>query len=381
MRFSPHFPMKRSFLIALALLLAPAPSFAAVFQKGKNVEVQAQDNTYAAGKVIHVSSEAKGDVYLLGETIQVNAPLRGDAMIAGENIVINGEIGDDVHAAGRTLLLNEAVRGDAMLLGKEIVTSPKVRVMGTTFLAGRKILSEGTFEKEVKIFGDIVNLGGAYNSNVEVHAREVNVGEKAAIRGNLLLFVPEGTTPTVPDGVVRGTTEKKIHPVRKDERDAFRGGIHALSFLSNILIGSLLILFSRRFAIRFGADVRKNYWRMLGMGFLTLAAPPLLAFFLLLPILTIPLSLVLITLWGVALYAGKVLTGLVLAQLLIPFAKESPTLRIVGIFALMTLLLSFLKFIPFVGFFLCFLLFLLSLGAIVLYKGGTLRVLRKAGMV
>jgi hypothetical protein len=375
-------PMKyASFVLSLSIFLLPASSSAAVFQKGDTVEVQAQDNAYAAGKVVNISSEARGDVYLLGETVQINAPLRGDAMIAGQNIAINGGVGEDLHAAGRTLLLNEAVRGDAMILGQEVVTSPKVRVAGTTLIAGSNIVTEGRFEKDVKIFGETVALGGTYNGNVEVHASEVTVGEKVAIRGNLVLSTPEGTTVTVPEEAVRGTVERKILPGGHEKNESFFAGLHMFFLLSTILIGSLVILFLRPFALRFGADVRKNYGKMLGAGFLTLTVPPLLAFFLLLPILTIPFSLFVLALWAVTLYMGKVLAGLIFAQLLMPFSKEHSTWRMIGVFALMTVLISFLTFIPVVGFLICFVLFLLSLGSIVLYKGSTFKVLRKAGMI
>ena len=110
-------------------------------------------------------------------------------------------------------------------------------------------------------------------------------------------------------------------------------------------------------------------------------SPNLAAFFLLLPVLTIPVSLLLLFVWGAALYFGSLLSGLLLAQLLLPLGKEFTTLRILGIFALMTLLLSFVKFIPFLGPLFAFVIFILTLGAFVLYKAKSFKVLRKAGMV
>ncbi len=368
-------------LFFFTFLLLPFSSFAATFQNGDTIEVRAEENAYALGKVVQLSLEAREDVYLAGETVHINAPVRGDAMLAGQTVSVNGNIGEDLHAAGGTVLVNASVRGESVLLGPDIVTSPTARLFGVAFLAGEKIVMEGKFENSVRIFGDSVSLGGSYAKSVEVHASEISFSEGAVIRGDLLLFVPESTVVTLPDGIVQGKVETKLLTKSVESRTPFLKGIHVFLLISKLLIGSLIIMLLRPFALHFGADVKQTYLKMFGYGFLVLVVPPLAAFFLLLPILTIPLSLLLMLLWGVALYVGSLLSGLLLAQLLLPLGKECTTLRILGTFAFMTLLLSFVKFIPFLGTLFAFVIFVLTLGALALYKAKSFKVLRKAGMV
>ena len=371
--------MKR--LLLFLFLLLPITSSAASFQNGDSVEVRTEENAYAIGKVVQLSLEAREDVYLAGETVQVNAPVRGDAMLAGKNVSVNGNIGEDLHAAGSTVLLNAIVRGEAVVLGQDIVTSQTANLLGSAFFAGATIVSEGKFESPVRFFGDSILLGGTYAKNVEVHASEVSFKEGMVIRGDLLLFVPESAVITIPEGMVRGKVETKLLTKNVESRSPFLGGVHVFLLISKLLIGSLIILLLKPFALHFGADVKKTPLKMFGYGFLVLVVPPLAAFFLLLPILTIPVSLLLITLWVAALYVGSLLSGLLLAQLLLPLQKEFSTLRILGIFALMTLLLTFVKFIPFLGTLFAFVIFILSLGALALYKAKSFKMLRKAGMV
>jgi len=368
-------------ILLLALFLIPLPSSAATFQKGDTVAVETEDNAYAAGKVVQVSSEAKGDVYLLGETVQINALVRGDTMIAGKNVAINGSVGEDLHAAGMTILMSEIVRGDALLFGQNIVTAPSVRVIGTTFLAGENIVSEGRFEKNVKIFAESATLKGVYNDDVEVHAKNVTIGEAVKIKGNLTLSVPEDAVIVIPDGAVQGEVGRTTLPWKTEERKGFHKEIGIFSLLSKILLGSLVILLVRPFALRYGSDVRKNYWKMFGVGLLTLILPPIAAFLLFLPIITIPVSLLILLMWAGALFIATILSGLVLSHLLLPFGKTASAIRIIGVFVLMTVLLSLLKFLPVFGGLIGFIMMTLSLGAITLYKMGTFKVLRKAGMV
>lgn len=371
--------MKR--LLFLVLLLLPVTGSAASFQNGDSVEVRTEENAYAIGKVVQLSTEAKEDVYLAGETVQLNAPVRGDAMLAGKNVSMNGSIGEDLHAAGSTVLLNALVRGETVLLGQDIVTSQTANLLGSAFFAGETIVSDGVFESPVRFFGDSIILGGTYAKNVEVHASEVSFKDGTEIQGDLHLFVPESAVIAIPEGVVKGKVETKLLTKHVESRTPLFGGVHVFLLISKLLIGSLIILLLKPFALHFGADVKKTPLKMFGYGFLVLVIPPVAAFFLLLPILTIPVSLLLMILWGAALYVGSLLSGLVLAQLLLPPGKESSTLRILGIFALMSLLLTFVKFIPVIGWLFAFVIFILTLGALALYKAKSFKVLRKAGMV
>ena len=368
-------------LFTLALPLLPLPSSAASFQNGDTVEVHAEENAYALGKVVQLSLEAQEDVYLAGETVQINAPVRGDAMLAGQTVSVNGNIGEDLHAAGGTVLINASIAGEAFLLGQDLIVSPTAHITRSAFLAGEHITAEGIFENTVRMFGDSIALGGTYGRSVEVHASKVTFTPEALIQGDLLLFVPENADITIPEGAIKGKVEKKLLPGRRESRRSPFGGMHVVLLISKLLIGSLLVILLKPFALHFGSDVKRAYLTMFGYGFLVLVVPPLAAFFLLLPVLTIPVSLLLLFVWGAALYFGSLLSGLLLAQLLLPLGKEFTTLRILGIFALMTLLLSFVKFIPFLGPLFAFVTFILTLGAFVLYKAKSFKVLRKAGMV
>ena len=95
-------------------------------------------------------------------------------------------------------------------------------------------------------------------------------------------------------------------------------------------------------------------------------------------ILTIPLAAALFVMWGVSLYFGSLLSGLLVANLLFPLHKADSTWMLLGKYFLGTVLLSLLHIVPIVGSLLIFIVCLLTLGSILEYKMGAWKILQKA---
>jgi len=373
--------MKR-FIFAVTFLL-PLTVSAANFQAGEAIEVDPVGNSYAAGNIVQVTSEVSGDVYLAGETININERVREDAFLAGKSVTINAPIGDDLHVFGGTIIINSDVRGDVIAFGSKVVITPESRISGEVYIGGESITINGQFDEEVQLSGSSVETAGLFLKNLSVKVRRsVIIQPDADIRGNLSLKTPEEMAVTVPEGVVRGEVVREALTVREHKPKSLFliPGVSIFSLLSRFVIGGILILCLRTFACRFGEKLtaKGNFWRILGIGFLTVIAPPILAVLLFLPILTIPLAAALFVMWGVSLYFGSLLSGLLVANLLFPLRKADSPWMLLGKYFLGTVLLSLLHIVPIVGSLLIFIVCLLTLGSILEYKMGAWKILQKA---
>ena len=375
--------MKKFFLYA-AFLCLPISVSAASFQAGDLIEVETDGNAYAAGSVIQVLEEVRGDVYLAGETVLVNAGIREDALLVGEDITINAAIGDDLHALGENILLNADVRGDAMLFGKKIVIGPDVRVGGMAIIAGQKVTVGGLFDEDVRFFATDIVIDGEFLGDVSVNAgNSFSISEDSVIHGDLRLSVPEKIEIMIPEGVVLGEVKKTLQSKRSGRTMADRllRGFGLFSFLSTLLIGGILIAFARTFAVQYGKDVREDFWKLLGLGFLGIIAPPFIAFLLFLPVITIPLGIVVLIAWGTFLYFGSLLTGLVVANFFFPLQKSETLFQVFGKFALGTFLLSLVRIIPFFGLLTALIFSLLSYGSLIVFQRSAGSALKKAKLL
>jgi cytoskeletal protein CcmA (bactofilin family) len=362
-----------------SLLLLPVGVGAATFQAGETVKVQSSENAYAAGSIVQVSSEAPKDVFLLGETVQIQAPVGEDAWLLGQTVMISEPIGEDLHALAAMIGLQDRVEGDVLLLGQKIIVTEEGKVGGTAILFGQEITAEGTFEGNVKFFAAGLRLGGRYHGDVVVNVgQSFEILSGTTIEGDLTLSLPEGVSVTIPEGTIAGEIHRNI--TEQGKRGELLRGLTLLTLLSHLLLGSLLIIFAKNFAVRYGENVRSAPWKTLGMGALAFAAPPVIALLLLFPILTIPLALLTLLSWGSLLYMASLLAGLLLANLLFPIDEEETLPLVLLKFAFGTTLLSLIRVIPFFGFLLRTAVLLLSIGALLQYYWRSWKALQRAHM-
>ncbi len=379
--------MKRT-LLFLSLFLIPLTVSAANFQAGESVEVATDGNTYAAGRVVQVTEEVRGDVFLAGETILINDRVREDAFLAGENVTINGPIGDDLHVFGETIIINGDVRGDVMAFGQKVVISPESRISGQVIIGAQHISADGWFDGDVRFMASEMIMNGLFLKDAKLHVgNSLDSSDDLDIRGDAFLVVQEGKSVILPEDAVRGEIHREL-TARKDLTQGAAprlfGGFSIFSILSRILIGAILLALLRGFMLRFGEKLTaksKDLWKTMGYGFLVLVVPPFAGAILFLPILTIPLGVIVLFLWGTALYAGALLSGLLVANLFFPLKKGDPYLLLLGKFALGTILIAFVRIVPFVGFFLTFVIYLITLGALFSYKRKAFMAMRKAHIV
>jgi len=374
--------MKKLILIT-SLLIIPAAASAASFQIGENIEVKQNGNAYAAGIVVQVIDEATGDVYLAGETIQIDARIREDANLAGENITINGAISDDLHAIGSTIIVNDDIRGDAIIFGKKVVISADSRITGSVIIGAESIQAQGRFDDSVRFMAAELNLNATIVGDTTMNiGKSLTISENSDIRGNLILNIPENASVTIPDGVVRGEVKKEFI-VSKVENSpmALLGGIRILFLISTVIIGGIIIAFAHIFTVHFGEKVKKQPWKLFGLGIIGVFVPPVIAVLLFMPLITIPIALLTLVVWGAMLYIATLLSGFVVANIFFPIKIADHFMLKLGKFALGTAALVLVRFIPFIGFLSVVIIYLMSIGSLITYEMNAFKALRKARLL
>ena len=127
--------------------------------------------------------------------------------------------------------------------------------------------------------------------------------------------------------------------------------------------------------------VYKKPFASLGIGFLILILPPILAVLFLITGIGWPFFFILIASWLIALYVAKLIAVLIISLKLVPVKDKSSFVRAYGAFALGALILILLMLIPIVGWIIEFILVVMGLGALTLYGTGLFKDLRKKKLV
>jgi len=340
----------------LVTVLAAVPVLAADIRSGDTVTVASgeviDEDLYIAGNIIIVDGTINGDLLAAGGTITINGTVNGSVMAAGQTININGEITHAVRAAGATLNISGDVNGDLVVGGGEVNVASTARIGGDLLLGAGTARIDGLIEGDIKGGGGEVTLTNGVRGDIEVEVDTLTIASTANIEGNLT-YISENEANIQSGAQIGGMTTHKLPEVREPATAAPFGGIvgKVIAFLMTLLVGIVIILIAPRRAAAVAASIRRKPWWSLLWGFIILLGTLIAAGVLFITIIGIPLSLISLALWGIAIYLSQIAVGLFIGRWIIGYFREVETRGIlIGALALGFTILTLLKLIPYVGF-------------------------------
>ena len=376
--------MKKIFLgVLLCLTLLPSATLAASFEASDNVylEEATPDDLYAAGQSVRVRNDVNGDAFLAGNQVILDGTVTGDVYAAGQNVDLSGAIEDDLKAAGTLVNMAATVKDDAFLAGTNLSLSDESSVGGDLLFAGASIEINGPVEGNVKGTGDTIYLNSEIKGDVTFYdAGKITLGPKAKINGNLTYSSLNKLE--IPEGVVG---KEVIFKERTTSAEVSEKGILAgfsfFNLLTMLFVGLLLLGFAKHFPLYNNNKVFESPFKTLGVGALVLITTPILAVIFMVTMVGLPLGLILLPLWLIALYVAKISAALLIGKAIVKCDEKSGFLRLFGGFALGTLVYVVLGLIPFIGWALKLVVLLMALGGLFLGQMDRFSEMRKKKLV
>lgn len=313
---------------------------------------------FAAGEIVEIYGTVNGDVYAAGGQVTIDGVINGDLLVAGGQVTIGGVITQDVRVAGGNLTVNADVGRNLTLVGGNI------EVLDSTQVAGNFVSGAGNINLNAPIAGDVTagvgNLvvGNSVGGDILAGVGVLRLTSKASVGGNLTYYSDEEAL--IDDGAeVTGDITKK-DPVVTDfeQREFDKSGFNKawegikstgriLSFTSALIVGLLLIKLYPNFVKKLPKTLVAKPWRSLGYGFLASFGVPIVAIFIMITIIGIPIGLILMAGYLIYIYLAKIVIALWAGQFL--SAKIQKKLSINWAFTLGLVAYSVITILPIVG--------------------------------
>lgn len=334
--------MKKTRLILLLplvlLLLAPLAAKAYIIESRNSVIIPkdrvVDTNLYTAGAIITIDGDVKGDVFCAGQAITINGKVDGDVICAGQSIEINGEVGGNVRVAGNTININNKVARNAMAFGSAISLGDKARVNWDFLTAGVSANIKGAVGGDLHGAAGNVVISGTIGKNVKMvigenmqtETRGVELGvetgpaltitKSATINGSLNYTASDDAK--VEEGAkIMGDVKRsefKVSPGAREGKRAVIGFWAIASLFGALVVGLCMASIWRKQIIDITKDMQVNIAPAIGWGFVLMFVAPIAVMILLFTIIGIPLAMILLAFWFVAIYAGKILAGIFIGR-------------------------------------------------------------------
>lgn len=363
-------------LPALLLLTAGADPVEAVacFKSGESMIVRVgetnEGDAYFFGANVDVSGTQNGDLIGFAQTAVIGGEVNGDLIFGAQSMEIAGTVRDTVRYWGNSLTVTGTIEGDLLAFGNQFSIHPRAHITRNAYIFGSSGIIDGRIDGELHFTGGKVLVGGILNGDAHLEAHSIKFAENAKILGDLVYTAPKQLDEETLQRVVQGEVIYEEEVEEPDDEDegitAWSVGKWIWKIVSSLLVGFVaLSLFRRTGPALTGCLDREAVLGGL-IGFGTSLIVPAAAGLAILLIISLPLGIVTLLLFVIALYLAKLPVALWLggrALRALGQAAPPPLLALtVGV-----ILLYLLFLIPFyVGTLVWWLATWLGLGAMVL---------------
>lgn len=364
--------IKLKLFLAAILLFAPLPIFAISAKSGDTIILNKDEviegNYYAAGNSIEIYGTVNGDLFLVGNSIKVDSEqINGDIFAAGNSLKVKGKINGSLRLAGQYLEIDGEVARTVMAFGQSLDLSKDSVVKEHLNFYGQGLGISGKVEGRVEGAMESFRLNGEVVKDVELYIDDSNnqglqLADSAKIGGALYYKSIKEKLVANSDKVGGGVHFNEIVKKTKKDSDSAKAFGMLINLFGMLTIGMVLFylcpkLFSQAIDLVYKKPVATFF-----KGFILLIITPILSILLLITVIGIPLALIILVLWFMALYLAQIVGSWILGSLVKDkiFKKYKWSNLVILLVGIMLYLL--LSKLPFIGWIIVMILYMLSWG-------------------
>ncbi|MFB0556318.1 MAG: hypothetical protein ACETVW_00450 [Dehalococcoidia bacterium] len=362
-------------IVTLLTIFTVVPVLAFDARSGATVTVASgetvDDDLYVGANTVIIDGTINGDLWAAGSTITVNGVVNGSVMAAGRTVNINGDVGHAVRAGGETIIINGDVSGDVMVGGGDVNVASTAKIGGDLLFGAGIARIDGLIEGDIKGGGSEVTISNGVKGNIALKVESLIILPTANIQGDLT-YTCEEEADIQSGAQIGGMTTHNLPEVKEKRAKPFPfvlfsgiGG-KVTGFLMALIAGLVIILLAPRRLTSIAESIRSRPGASAGWGALILFVTPIVAIIVCITIIGIPMGLIALALWGIAIYLAQIPVGLFIGRWIIGhFRGVEGKAIMVGALALGLVILRLLRLIPYLGFFIGLAAILFGLGAVV----------------
>ncbi len=364
-------------LLFLALILLPLGVAKALDTKTGDMIFISKDeiasgNLYAAGNTITIDGTVNGDLIAAAQTINVNGRIEGDIIAAAQDIKINGEVGGNIRVIGNSININGRVARNVNALGANIILDNNSQIGWDVLAAANNIETRGEINGSLSGSAGRALISGKTGKNINLKIADTENNEGLVISpeafvGGGVVYTTNKTAQISQGATIGGEIEQKFPEVKPNNQFTSLILPKIYSIFCALVIGLILIYLGKDLTLKILNKIQDKPKRTILTGIIIMFIVPPISLFLMFTLIGIPLALILLALWFMALYVAKIFTALLLGRwTLKTLIKKGDTPfiwpLIVGVIVLWLLIA-----IPFVGWIIGLIAIWLGLGGIYLY--------------
>ena len=372
--------MKRRLSLALLVaflftLMAVPAAFAADFRTDTSISIGddevINDDLYLFGTTITVNGIVNGDLFAAGNSLTVNGTVNGNVFLVGQEVIVNGTVSRGARITANNATIAGSIGEDLLLLGNSTGIHGGASIGRDLIATVSSLTLDGTVQRRFAGNAQTVTLNGSVGSNIDIGVGDLTITEDASIGGDLTYRSDQ--MAEIAGGADIGGDVNHEMVGEADTETGFSIGSFVPSIIGLIMTavyGTVLLLVFPRLTVAASNQLLENTIMSIGMGIVFLIVVPIVSVLVMITVIGIPLGLIALLLYGIALFSAQVFVGMTLGRLILSFFSDGNRRMIQFLGLLLGLLILYgVSFIPYVGPWAPLIVIILGLGGLMLAIG------------
>ena len=309
-------------LLAMTFGAVAVPAEAYVVRASEDTVVVSADETiddalFARGRRVIVDGVVTGDVVAGATSVVIRGTVRGSVISWSQSLDLEGEVGGSVFTGAQFVTVQGRIGGNLYTFSQETRIVEEGRV-GRGVASYSNVLSiRGEVAHGIRVGGGLVDITGTVRRNVDAAAQRIVVGSGGHIGGVLTAEIGDTNDLRIDSAATLGSepvvrlADDRASPSRYLTASFYFRQV--LWLVAALIAGRLLLwLAPGAAAVRF--ETPAVTLRTLGVGFLCVVATPIAAVMAAITLVGLPVALVALGLWALAIYLAKIPVALFLGR-------------------------------------------------------------------
>ena len=294
----------------------PAPPGQEISLKGFTVR---QGETYRGdvfkfAPSVNIEGTLDGDMYVTSQTVRITGVVTGDVFVAGQQVDVTGEIKKSLRCAGANVSLDGTVDGGILVTGGSLTLGSKAHVLDNVTAYTGQLMHHGVIDGSLTFTGGTATLGGKVGDDANITADQIEIEPGARIAGDVSYSSRRQMDEQI-KAITGGDVSFDAEPVRekhKKDRDEaslrptkFGVGKWIAFYIASLLFGAALLALFREYEAQVVQAIEQNTLNSAGVGFVSILVTIAVCLSVIL-ILTIPLIVIYLLAYAVAIYLAKI---------------------------------------------------------------------------
>ena len=363
-------------LIAFIVALIGAPAaFAADFRTDTSISIGEDevinDDLYLFGTTITVNGIVNGDVFAAGNSLTVNGTVNGNVFLVGQEVTVNGAVSRGARITANNATIAGSIGEDLLLFGNSTGIHGGATIGRDLIATVASLTLDGMVQRRLAGNAQTVTLNGSVGSNVDVGVDDLTISQDASIGGDLT-YRSDKMAEIAGGAEIGGDVNHEMAAEAEIETGFSIGSFvpSIIGLIMTAVYGTALLLIFPRLTVTASNQLRQNPIMSIGMGIVFLIVVPIVSVLVMITVIGIPLGLIALLLYGIALFSAQVFVGMTLGRLILSFFSDGNRRMIQFLGLLLGLLILFgVSFIPYFGPWAPLVVIILGLGGLMLAIG------------